>query len=196
MRLRRLDGFAAAAVAVVMMATAAGASWLVVTSGVLSPPVAAGDRPVAAAAQQQAPPADDSVKVNGSFQLSQPRDPFRPLITESSPPGSIPGVGGTPGTPGNGNGDGDGNGFEPGKTITLEAINEVGGELVATIVVNGVTYQVGEGDTFAGSFKVIELTEDTALIQYGDIVFELKVGLVPRLDGSYPGLASLPCCAS
>ena len=176
MSLRRLNGLAAAVVSVVMMATAVLAAWLVVTSGILSPPVAAGDRPTAAAAQQEAPPADDTVKVNTAFQLSQPRDPFRPLITEESPPGAIPGVGGTPGTPGTPDNGENGGSFEPGNTITLEAINEVNGELVATIVVNGVTYEVGEGDTFAGSFKVIELTEDTALIQYGDIVFELKVG--------------------
>ena len=162
---------AAAVIATIMVATAAVATWLVVTSGVLAARPAAAEHPQASISAQQAPPADDSVKGNSVFQLSQPRDPFRPLITEDSPPGAIPGVGGTPSEPGDGSG-----GFEPGNTITLEEIREVDGELVATIVVNGVTYEVSEGDTFAGSFKVIELTEDTALLQYGDIVFELKVG--------------------
>jgi hypothetical protein len=168
--MRGRNGFAAAVVATIMIATGGLATWVVASSGVLVPQAAAGDRPSAAAAPQQSQPSDSSVELNTAFQLSQPRDPFRPLVTEDSPPGLIPGVGGTPGS-----GD-DGGTFDPGNTITLQEIRLVAGELVATIVVNGVTYEVSEGDTFAGSFKVIELTEDSALLQYGDIVFELKVG--------------------
>lgn len=171
---RATRSLAAALVAVVMMATAAIGAVLVVSSGVLGPqPVNAGDRVVQEQVSQPQPAVqtDRSITVNESFQLSQPRDPFKPLITEETPPGGIPGVGGTPGSGGDG-------GVQPGNTITLERIDVVNGEPVATIVVNGVTYQVQEGDTFAGSFKVIEINVEGeyVLIQYGDIVFQLKVG--------------------
>jgi len=172
MRRRRLQGLTVAAIALIMVATAALAAWLVVSSGVLAPPADASARPVAqGTAPAQALQRDEAVAVNRAFQLSQPRDPFRPLITEDSPPGGIPGVGGTPGSGDTGNG-----GFQPGNTISLEEIKEVNGEQVAVIVVNGVTYEVREGETFAGSFKVIEINDDSVLLQYGDIVFELKVG--------------------
>lgn len=172
MREQRLRGLSAAAVALIMIATAVAATWLIVTSGVLAPAAGVSDRPVnvAVAGRQPVVQTEEAVPVNGAFQLSQPRDPFQPLITEESILGGIPGVGGAPGS-GTDNG-----GFQPGNSISLESIDDVDGELVATIVVNGVTYKVKEGETFAGSFKVVALTEESALIQFGDIVFELKVG--------------------
>lgn len=169
---RRFAGIGAGAVGAVMIATALLAGWLVASSGILN--TAPGDlgRPAKQEASAPAGVTEESVRIAGALQLSQPRDPFKPLITPDSPVAVIPGLGGTPGAGGT-----DGNGFVPGGTsITLVEINEVDGELEATIVVNGVTYQVKEGETFADSYQVIELTEDSAVIMFGDTAFELKVG--------------------
>ncbi|HHC07109.1 MAG TPA: hypothetical protein ENK55_00105 [Actinobacteria bacterium] len=162
---RRLDGLVAGVVALLMVATAVVAGYVLVASGVLADPGAAG-RPARPAVEAPVEAATDGVRINGLLQLSQPRDPFRPLITPDSPAGGIPPVGG---------GAGDGS-FTPGTSITLIDVRDVGGTLRATIVVNGVSYDVGEGETFAGSYKVVELTEDSAVIMYGDTVFELEVG--------------------
>jgi len=166
---------AAALTAVALMATTVLSAWILITSGLLFGAQQALGSPTGPSpiAQTESIETESSVKVTGAFQLSQPRDPFRPLITEDSPVGGIPGVGGPPGSD-SGSGDG---GFTPvGTSITLVSIQDVGGTLRATIVVNGVEYDVGVGDTFAGSFKVVSLTEDTAVIMYGDNAFELKVG--------------------
>lgn len=169
---RRSAGIVTALLALIMVATAVLAGWLVMTSGILAEEGDLG-RPL-----QETPPAtpeaietDESVRVTGSFQLSQPRDPFRPLITPDSPVAAIPGVGGLPGVGGE-----DGT-FVPGSTsITLVEIRNIDGVLRATIVVNGVTYEVGEGDTFAGSYQVVKITEESVVIMFGDTAFELKVG--------------------
>ncbi|MCH8985387.1 MAG: hypothetical protein IIB04_02090 [Acidobacteria bacterium] len=58
----------------------------------------------------------------------------------------------------------------------MQAVNTVGGELQATIVVNGTTYEVGVGDTFAGSYKVVSLTTTSGVFMFGDTAFELSVG--------------------
>ena len=170
---RRGSTLYAGFVASVFIVTAAVAAWLVIGSGLLTAGSSALGRPVKDPVTVVGAPVEteESVQVTDALQLSQPRDPFRPLITPDSPVVLIPGVGGIPGTGGE-----DGS-FVPGSTsVTLVEIREVDGELRATIVVNGVTYDVAEGDTFAGSYKVIELTEDSAIIMFGDTAFELKVG--------------------
>jgi hypothetical protein len=42
--------------------------------------------------------------------------------------------------------------------------------------VDGTTYTVGVGETFAGSFKVVSLAESSGVFQYGDSAFTLAVG--------------------
>jgi hypothetical protein len=163
---------AATAVAVLMLAAAAALAWMVLTSGILSASSA-----VAGAPDQVAPVdvtvgavVEPAAVVSGGFQVSQPRDPFRPLITESSP------VAGQPGTGGSG-GSGSGSGFSPaGTTITLQEIRDVSGVIRATMIVNGVSYDVGVGETFAGSYKVISLTATKGVFMFGDSAFELTVG--------------------
>jgi hypothetical protein len=170
---RRGSGIVTVLLALIMVATAALAGFLVMTSGILAGESDLG-RPLqegSPAAGSEAIETDESVKITGSFQLSQPRDPFKPLITPDSPVVGIPGVGGLPGS-----GSEDGT-FVPGSTsITLVEIRDVDGVLRATIVVNGVTYEVGEGDTFAGSYQVVKITEESVVIMFGDTAFELKVG--------------------
>lgn len=163
----------AAAVAVLMLAAAAALSWMVVTSGVL----AASPATAATSTGATAAPVDvetivvqPSAVIAGGFQVSQPRDPFRPLITEESPVAGQPGTGGSGGT-------GSGGGFNPaGNTITLEEIRDVTGVMRATVIVNGISYDVGVGETFAGSYKVISLSENKGVFTFGDNAFELTVG--------------------
>lgn len=168
---RSMRPVAATAVALMMLAAAVALSWMVLSSGLLSATPAAAEPPPPSAV-----PADVTVQaaapsaiVSGGFQVSQPRDPFRPLITEDSPVAGQPGVGGTGGT---GSG-----GFNPqGTVLTLQEIRDVSGILRATVLVNGVSYDVGAGETFATSYKVISLDTSKGVFMFGDSAFELAVG--------------------
>lgn len=156
--------------ALVLLGTAGAAVFIVATSGVLwaeseGEPVTAIRAPVSPVEVAIAP-----VGVVESLQLSQPRDPFRPLITENSPVAGLPGVGGEPGSTGD-------DGFTPsGTTITLQEIRDVGGALRATVTVNGTSFDVGVGDTFGDSYKVVSLSETKGVFMFGDSAFELSVG--------------------
>jgi len=154
----------AAAVAILLIGAAVAGSWLVVAPSIfgtsatnLSGPLASSGlaAPAAAAVADPAP-------VAGSFQLSQPRDPFRPLMTETSPVGTD---GGTTGT------------FEPsGIRVRLVAVTDVAGVLRATVEVDSTSYDVGVGEAFAGSFMVVSLDTESGVFLYGDNAFELSVG--------------------
>jgi type IV pilus biogenesis protein PilP len=175
---RRARWFVSLVVAVILIFTGVVSSWILATSGVFGTGGASLDGPLPAAAAD--PPAievGDGAQVLFNAQLSQPRDPFQPLIDENSPVVGPPGAGGT-GAPGPGNGNGNGNGgFEPGTTtIVLVQIRDVDDTLRATITVNGVTYDVGVGDTFAGVYQVVSIDEDSVVIRFGDSVFTLTVG--------------------
>ncbi len=169
---RAMRPIAATAVALLMLAAAIGLTWMVFTSGVLAPSSAAAETspPASASAPTvEVQAAAPSAIVSGGFQVSQPRDPFRPLITEDSPVAGQPGVGGT--------GGGGTGGFNPsGTVLTLQEIRDVAGILRATMIVNGISYDVGVGETFAGSYKVISLEETKGVFMFGDSAFELSVG--------------------
>ncbi|MGI9647674.1 MAG: hypothetical protein ACR2OI_04070 [Acidimicrobiia bacterium] len=98
------------------------------------------------------------------FQVSQPRDPFRPLITEDT------------GDTGDG-GDG-GDGFDPtGTSVGLISVTTLGdGTKQAVVRVSGTDYTVGVGDTFAGSYQVVSLTDTGGTFLYGDSPFTLAIG--------------------
>lgn len=109
--------------------------------------------------------------LTANLQISQPRDPFRPLITDTGGQLGGPGAGQPSGIP-----------------VQLVSVSEEE-PLVATVDVNGVSYTVGVGDTFAGSFKVVSLTppdpdlppEDprsrgSGVFLFGDNAFELTTG--------------------
>ena len=167
---RAMRPLAATLVAFLMLAAAGTLAWMVITSGVLSasPATAGVPAPGAPVTAEAAPVVESAAVVSGGFQVSQPRDPFRPLITESSPVAGQPGTGGTGGT---GSG-----GFSPsGTTITLVEIRDGTVGLRATIVVNGVTYDVGPGETFATHYKVVSLTDTGGVFMFGDSAFELSV---------------------
>jgi hypothetical protein len=155
----------AGAAAIMMIGLAVAMGWLLFTGGFLgdaADPLL--DGPLAGTEIADARPAAlvEGMRIESAVQFSQPRDPFRPLITE----GAVPGA---PGTGVNG-------GAQQGQTITLQEINEVDGTLRATVIVDGVTYIVGVGDTFAGTFQVVSLDEDSGVFLNGDNAFELSVG--------------------
>jgi hypothetical protein len=169
---RRSRAFVAFVVALMLLATAVASSWAVLDSGLFTPddaPILGG--PLAGVIEAKALEAAGSIVIIDNAQISQPRDPFRPLITEDSPVFGQPGVGGTPGGPG-----GDEDGFTPTTTIALVEIRDVGGVLRATVTVNGDSFDVGVGDTFAGSYRVVSLTEDMGVFMFGDNAFQLNVG--------------------
>jgi len=172
MRWRRLRGLAAGLIAVGLVAAGIAAAWIVVTSGVLAdPPTHPDDAAERVTAAPEALQAPDPAPLSAAFQISQPRDPFRPLINEGSTTGDIPGIGGEPG------GEEPDDDFTPSATtITLKEVREVSGVLRATVVVGTVSYEVGVGDTFAVSYKVVSLTETKGVFTYGDSAFELSIG--------------------
>ncbi|MBT8165375.1 MAG: hypothetical protein HKO63_07140 [Acidimicrobiia bacterium] len=96
------------------------------------------------------------------FQVSQPRDPFRPLITEDT--------GDT--------GDGGGDGFDPtGTAVSLISVTTLADDSRQAVVrVAGTDYTVGVGETFAGSYQVVTLTDTGGTFLFGDSPFALAVG--------------------
>ncbi|NNF65510.1 MAG: hypothetical protein HKN07_14805 [Acidimicrobiia bacterium] len=156
----------AVSIVVLLLLTAVLSAWQLIGAFSASSDAASLGEPLAATAAAQPLAGPDSVRVTGALQLSQPRDPFRPLVTPGSPAAGLPGVStGEDGT------------FDPGlSAITLIEVRLVNGVLRATVEVNGTTYDVGVGDTFAGSYLVVSLTEDSGVFTFGDTAFELGVG--------------------
>jgi hypothetical protein len=166
--MRKRNSGKAAAVAILLIGVAVACAWLVVAPSVFGTADPVLDGPLAEAAIGAPAAAEliEGVKVLSSFQVSQPRDPFRPLITEDSATGD-----------GSNGGDGTENGFEPtGTRVTLVEIRDVEGVLRATVKVDGTEYDVGVGDTFAGNLKVVSLDADSGVFLYGDNAFELAEG--------------------
>lgn len=164
---------AIALIGLVLVATAVLAGWSLLTGGLFGGTDISLDaeRPIAAPAD--APIQNlDGARILLNAQISQPRDPFRPLITSDSPATGVPGVG-TPGT-----GNGNGNGFTPEDVFILVEIREVDGVLRATVTINGTSYDVGVGDTFADVYKVVSLDLDaqSGVFMKGDKAFTAAVG--------------------
>ena len=166
--MRKRNSGTAAAVAILLIGVAAAGAWAVVAPSVFGTgdPILEGPLAESAIAAPATAELIEGVKVLSSFQVSQPRDPFKPLITEESAVGD-----------GGDGGDGTGNGFEPsGTRVTLVEIRDVEGVLRATVRVDGTDYDVGVGDTFGGSFQVVSLDPDSGVFLYGDNAFELSEG--------------------
>lgn len=96
------------------------------------------------------------------------KDPFRPLVTQG-------GIGGTP-TPGGSPGPTGGPTGGGGQRVTLVSISGSGADRVATVIVDGTEYEVSEGETFAGSYRVKSLTADCGTFVFGDEQFTLCEG--------------------
>jgi hypothetical protein len=176
-------------VSVLLVATAVASVWLMASAGVFTggqpglPGAAITPGTVAVAPGGPLNPSTD-------YQVSQPRDPFEPLVvpastttipdgvttttvvdgaTTTTAPGSTTTLpGGTTSTTA---------GDQPdGKRVTLLEVREESGARVAVVQVDDQTYTVGVGDTFAGEFKVVSLSDNGGVFTYGDSAFTLAVG--------------------
>ncbi len=172
MRKRRSSG-SAAALAILMVGVGIALGWLTIAPGIFGhqSPAFDGNLPGASVGVEADTAAlAEGVAIIANLQVSQPRDPFRPLITDTVQIG------------------GEGSGQRTGIGVRLISVTGEG-VLRATVEVNGVEYDVGVGDVFAGSFKVISLTppdedaEDgdpdalgSGVFLFGDNAFELEVG--------------------
>jgi hypothetical protein len=101
-----------------------------------------------------------------SFEVFEGKDPFRPLVVQA-PIGGTPAPTSSPGSSGGATG---------GQRVTLVDISGSGSGRTATVEVNSTEYQVQEGDTFAGSYRVKNLTSDCGTFVFGDESFTLCVG--------------------
>ena len=143
-------------------------------------------------------------QVQETFQIFEVKNPFLPLVSEGAGGGgaaAAPGTGTTGGTTagttggtttgpaagtetpstGPGTGTGAAGAAEPqpsgGTRVSmLEAPFTQGGRLVANVKVGSTVYTVGEGDTFATSFKVVSLDASCGVFLFGDSRFTLCAG--------------------
>lgn len=178
---------AAFTVGVLLVGTAFASVWLMASAGVFT----GGER-----ALPQSPAADTissdvvsgPIRVTDDFQVAQPRDPFEPLITSPGGGDTTPATdpGDTTTTTGGG---GDTSTTAPGDTTTstfddtpdgvrvvLLEVRDEDGAFVAVVEVDGETFTVGVGDTFATTFKVVSLTDNGGVFTFGDNAFTLAVG--------------------
>lgn len=185
-------------VAVLLVTTAILSTWLMASAGVFNPAEQAlPGAPATESSTTVAAAAGRSVALNTGFQVSQPRDPFKPLIV---PPPEVTttttGTGETTSTTGTGEttttttGSGSTTtttvagstttttvGDDPaGVRVVLLEVRTENGSRVAVVEVDGVTYTVAVGDTFATSFKVVSLTDNGGVFTFGDSAFTLAVG--------------------
>lgn len=134
-----------------------------------------------------------------TFELFTTKNPFTPLV--GTAPGVAPPTGGAPtpggttaggptsggttgGTTGGGTtattGTGSGGGAEPRRSqrVALVSVFSESGRTRASVRVNDTVYRVGEGDTFASSFRVLSLdgTTQCGRFLFGDDPFRLCEG--------------------
>ena len=130
--------------------------------------------------------------------MSPPRDPFEPLVdTTTTQPGdgstttvsdggsttSTTGPGGsTSSTTSTTTGPGGSttsttlDNTPNGTRIVLLEINDVAGVREATVTVDGEVFTVRVGDTFSSDLKVVSLSDDGGVFQFGNNVFSLAIG--------------------
>lgn len=173
---KRSSGLAAVT-AILMVAVGVAAGWLAVAPAIFGGAGSAFDGSVVQAQVVEVPsdqlvaatPLAAGVRVTSNIQVSQPRDPFRPLIDDTQLLGP-------------------GDGTVTGIGVLLLSVSDTF-PLEALVAVNGIEYTVRVGDTFAGVFKVISLTppdkdaEDGdplangyGVFLFGDNAFDLTVG--------------------
>jgi hypothetical protein len=185
--------FVAVLVAILLVGTAGVSVWLMASAGVLSlgndgtlpgAPLSTGTLAQASSA---------TIPAAGGFRVAQPRDPFAPLITQPTettvPQESTSTTGGTS-TTGTGASTSTTGGttsttgsttsttsnVPTGTRVSLLEIRDESGVKKAVLTVDGETFTVGVGDTFADDFKVISLSTSSGVFMYKDSVFTLAVG--------------------
>lgn len=97
------------------------------------------------------------------------RDPFQPLVVPAGPEGEESPPPGDTSEP---------VGDEDGETrrVRLLDVFEDDGDLLATVEVGGDQFTVAEGETFAESFRLLDLTEECGQFVFGDERFTLCIG--------------------
>lgn len=118
-------------------------------------------------ARPSAAPTASPTAVPESFEVFEGKDPFRPLVVQGP-------IGGTPAPtssapPSSGGATGS-------QRVTLVDISGSGSSRTATVEVDSTEYRVREGQTFAGSYRVKDLTSDCGTFVFGDESFTLCVG--------------------
>jgi hypothetical protein len=186
-------------VAMLLVGTAGVSTWLLASAGVF----AGTEQPIPGAPESTTESASagaagaGGLEFNSGFQVSQPRDPFKPLISGgdattttiddesttttiddgSSTTTTVGGGSTTTTTTVTGSTTTTTAGDSPdGIRVALLEVRDESGSLVSVVEVDGETYTVGVGDTFAGNFKVISLTETGGVFTFGDSAFTLNVG--------------------
>lgn len=166
----------AVAMSLILVATAVASVWLMASAGVFRPSEARLD-PAPSSGIAAAAPGSPLVAAD-AHQVSQPRDPFRPLIlpppttapTDTTQPGvtttTVPGQTTTTAP----------SDSPDGIRVTLHEVRMEGGVRVAVISVDDVSYTVGVGETFATDFKVVSLSDNGGVFTFGDSAFTLAVG--------------------
>ena len=84
-------------------------------------------------------------------------------------------------------------GIEP-RLARFESAAQVDDELIAHVIVEGKSYRVGDGDRFAGTLRVLEVSEDQLILNHSDTWCPVRaVGVVldPN-DGSVIAMSSYP----
>jgi hypothetical protein len=186
-------------VSLVLVGTAVASVWLMASAGVFT----GGDPILPSAPAGSTSTTSGSgapIDLSGDYQVAQPRDPFKPLVvapttttvpggstttvpggstTTTVPGGSttttVPGGSTTTTVPGSTTTTTQGNQPDGIRVMLLEVRTESGGR-VAVVEVDGVTYTVGVGDTFATNFKVVSLSDNGGVFTYGSNAFTLAVG--------------------
>ena len=171
-------------VSLLLVGTAVASVWLMASAGVFTGGSAALPGAPAGSVTSVAT-APGTVAVAPGIQVAQPRDPFEPLITSpgdggesttTTPDGSTTTSAGTTTTvPGGTTTTTKGDQPDGIRVKLLEVRDEASGR-VAVVEVDGVSYTVEVGDTFATSFKVVSLTTNGGVFTYGDSAFSLAVG--------------------
>ena len=120
---------------------------------------------------KSATPTASPKAVPQTFEVFEGKDPFQPLIVPSSAPSPQPSgsptASPTPGPDGGPNGS---------QRVSLLDISTRNGTRFATVEVDGKDYDVKKGDTFAGSYRVLDLTASCGTFVFGDERFTLCVG--------------------
>jgi hypothetical protein len=117
-----------------------------------------------------ASPTPETTAPPETFEVFEGKDPFRPLVTDSTAGGGggpAPSPGSSPGSSG---------GTDGSQQVTLVDISGSGANRTATVEVNSTEYQVKEGETFAESYRVKDLTASCGTFVFGDEQFTLCVG--------------------
>lgn len=175
----------ATVVALLLVATGVLAVWLLTGSGIFASAAPRLGGPLAGVTEATGGTGSGAgLPLASGFQVAQPRDPFKPLTSEPPvPTTTVPGqVTTSTVAPGGSTTSTEGTtttteGFEPqGTRVVLLEIREEAGLRKAVLTVDGTTYTVGVGETFAESFKVVSLAESSGVFQYGDSAFTLAVG--------------------